>query len=387
MVQELAEGLVDRGHQITVVASDPRPHLTSEQTEKLPMSATTDKGIKVFRVNTLHYRTSNYLIRGIGELLLPYLFFRKVNQFVRENIDAVVVYSPPLSLSILGRIVKKSPQVKFILNVYDIFPQNAIDLGILRNRVLVRFFEHIENRAYSAADHIRTYSDNHKKFLIERKQVPSHKVSTVYNWIDLLPYMSARPTGIFRTRYGLEGRFILLFAGILGPSQQLDFVIRVAEEVKDIPEICFLIVGGGSEKEKLQKLAEERRLENVEFQPFVPPEDYPSLVKDSDVGLACLSCKNTTPVFPGKLLGFMACAVPIVAFLHRGSDGHHLISGARCGYSTVSDDHRRAADLVRKVFQERETLPLLGRNGFEYARTHFSKETCIDMMEKVIKSA
>ena len=369
------------------VASYPRPSLLDEGAKEAPPEVTTEGGVRVIRVRTHHYRAANYLMRGLGELLLPYLFLSKVKSYVSKGVDAVVVYTPPLALTIAGRIVKRFLRTKFILNVQDIFPQNAIDLGILRNPVLAWLLKRLERQAYRGADRITAHSNNNAKYLIENRGVPASRVTSIYNWIDLSPYRNKKATGIFRTRYGLEGKFVFLFAGILGPSQGLDFIIRIAEEVQSIGDIQFLMIGDGREKRGLVKMVRERGLDNVRFHPFVSVEDYPGLVKDVDVGLASLSSKNTTPVFPGKIVGFMASAVPILAFLNRESDGHQIIREARCGYSTVSDDHKKAADLVRKVFQERETLPLLGRNGFEYARTHFSKETCIDMMEKVIKSA
>lgn len=386
MIQELAENLALRGHSVTVVTSYPRPRLISDKTKNALSDFVVEKGVRIFRAKSFHYKMTPYWIRGIGELLLPYIFLTNIRRFLHEGVDVVVVYTPPLSLTIFGRIIKRIFRAKFVLNVYDIFPQNAIDLKILQNPILVKFFERVERQSYRAADRVRVYSNSNATCLIQRG-VPPSKVTTIYNWIDLSPYHRAKATGRYRREYGLEGKFVFLFAGIVGPAQGLDFVILVAEQIRSIPGIQFVLVGDGREKGRLVRIVKERGLDNIKFYPFVSMEDYPFLVKDIDVGLACLSCKNTTPVFPGKLLGFMASAVPIVAFLNQESDGHQLIREARCGYSLVSDDYKKAADLVRKLFQERERLPLLGRNGLEYARTHFSKEACIDKMEKLILSA
>lgn len=381
MIQELAEGLVRRGHEVTVVVSYPRHvFLANRHSTTRPQV----DGVKVLRVNTLHYRTSSYLIRGIGELLLPFLFFRKLRKSGPQEVDVVIMYSPPLTLTILGRMVKRLYQARFIVNIQDIFPQNAIDLGILRNSLLIGFFERLANKAYFSADQITTHSKQNAEYLINAKNVPRNKVSTVHNWIDLASYKESKGTGIFLQRYGLEGKFIFLLAGILGPSQQLDFLIEVAREVRDISEICFLIVGEGSAKNEAQNLVVHYGLDNVKFQPFVPKEDYPELVKDVDVGVACLNSKNKTPVYPGKIVGFMASGIPVVAFLHRESDGHQMIKEAGCGYTTVSDDHLKAADLVRKMYYERDRLRGLGEKGFQYASAHFSKEVAIDEMEKLL---
>ena len=382
MIQELAEGLVQRGHEVTVIVSYPKSVLLADKNSTVrPRNET---GVRVLRVNTLSYQKVNYLIRGIGELLLPLFFLRKLRRSGPREVDVVMMYSPPLTLTILGRVVKRSYRARLIVNIQDIFPQNAIDLGILRNPLLIRFFERLERKAYSAADRITTHSKQNAEYLIEKKKVPPNKISTVHNWLDLSPYKEAKRTGVFVQRYGLEGKFIFLLAGILGPSQQLDFLIRVAREVRDIPDICFLIVGEGSAKEKAQKLVEHYGLDNVKFQPFVSREDYPALVKDVDVGLACLNSRNKTPVYPGKIVGFMASEIPVVAFLHKESDGHQMIKEAGCGYTTLSNDHRKAADLVRKMYRERERLGSYGTNGFTYAAANFSKEASIDALEKLL---
>lgn len=286
MLQELAEGLAERGHEVTVVASHARPNLTSDNGGRRPLDVARAQGVTVIRVETLHYRTSFYVLRGLGELLLPFLFLRKTRKYVEGAVDVVVVYTPPLMLTVFGKMVKRFYGAKFVLNVQDIFPQNAIDLGLLRNPVLAFFFERIEANAYRAADRLTAHSPNNARFLVTRKKVPPEKIRTVYNWIDLAPYREARATGEFRKRYGLEGKFIYLFAGIFGPSQQLDFVIRAAEQLRDLPDVRFLFVGGGSEKRRLISMVETLGLQNIQFEPFVSRDDYPALAKEANVGLA-----------------------------------------------------------------------------------------------------
>ena len=388
MLQELAEGLVERGHDVTVVASYARPNLTSASSAgRRPLDFTTESGVKVIRVDTLHYKTRSYILRGLGELLLPFLFIKKARKFIDGSIDVVVVYTPPLMLTVFGTMAKHYFKARYVLNVQDIFPQNAIDLGLLRNGLIVRLLHLIEASAYRSADRLTAHSPNNAKFLVEKKNVPAEKIRTVHNWVDIVPYREARDTGEFRRRYNLEGKFVILFAGIFGPSQNLDFVIRAAEQVRDIDDLCFLFVGGGSEKNKLVQLVERLKLTNVRFEPFVGRDDYPALAKEANVGLACLSPRNHTPVFPGKIVGFMASGVPIVAFLNRESDGHQMIRNAGCGYSIVSEDPCEAGRLIRQMYNERDRLPEMGRRGVEYASIHFAKQRCIDALEDVICSA
>lgn len=384
MMQELAEELTLRGHRITVLTSWPRYNLSSEVGQKTFQIFSVEDKIKVIRVKTPPHHKVNYFLRGIAQVSLPYLFFRQFKKFVKDKIDAVIVYSPPLTLTALGNKIKKICGARYLLNIQDIFPQNAIDLGILKNRLIIRFFEWMERRAYENADRITFHAESSRKFLIDNKGVPLEKISTVYNWIDINVFKETKPKGIYRQKYGLKNKFIFLFAGIIGPAQGLDFVIQVAREVSDIQDICFLVVGDGTEKKRLQRMADEYGLRNINFQAFVSQEEYPFLVKEADVGLVCISSKNKTSVMPGKIFGFMASTIPIVAFLNKESDGHSIIRESQCGYSMVSDDLEKAVNLIRKVFGERDKLAEYGLNGYKYAALHFSKKACIDKLEKLI---
>lgn len=385
MMREVAEELRSRGNRVTVVTSFPRSDLRATGDLAMFSEFSVENGVKVIRVMHASSRKGNYLARGIVEVMLPHFFFTTLNKYLNERIDAVIVYSPPLPLSAIANKIKKRYGAKYLLNVQDIFPQNAIDLGIIKNRLLIRFFEWIERRAYNEADRITAHSESNRKFLIFEKRVPERKTSTIYNWIDFAPYEDVEKIGLFRKKYRLEKKFIFLHAGIIGPAQGLDFIIQIARVVRDITEICFLLVGDGSEKQRLAKLAKANDLKNVVFKPFVSGEEYPLLAKDADVGLTCLSNKNRTPVYPGKLLGYMAASIPVVAFLNKESDGHYIIQKGKCGYSYLSEDCNKGAELILKVYKERESLTQLGCNGYEYAIAHFSKKVCIDKLEKLLQ--
>jgi len=385
MMQELAEEFVSRGHKVTVVTSWPKYNLTIQAKRKTFSEFSIENNVRTIRVKTLPHHNTNFIVRGISQLIIPYLFLKEIKRFVKQRIDAVVVYSPPLPLAMLGIKLKKMHGAKYLLNIQDIFPQNAIDLGIMNSKLLIKFFEWMEKKAYEGADKITSHTKDGKKFLIEGKNIPPEKIATIHNWIDVSNFENIKATGAFREKYGLKDKFIFLFAGTMGPSQNLDFIIHVARKLTDIPDIHFLLVGDGVEKKRLQRLVEEYNLQNVEFHPFVSKEEYASLLKEVNVGLICLSSKNWAPVIPGKILGFMAASIPILAFLNENNNGHELINKVQCGYSAVSDDYEKAANLVKKIFNERDKISQYGQNGYNYAVAHFSKKVCIDRLEQLIK--
>ena len=130
-------------------------------------------------------------------------------------------------------------------------------------------------------------------------------------------------------------------------------------------------------------MAEEYSLENVIFKPFVSKDEYPELVKDADVGLVCLSSMNKTPVVPGKILGYMAASIPVVAFLNKESDGHQIIKDADCGYSEISDNVEKTVETIKKIYNERNRLKEYGENGFSYVKENFERNACINRLEEI----
>ncbi|OGW76380.1 MAG: hypothetical protein A3J72_04840 [Nitrospirae bacterium RIFCSPHIGHO2_02_FULL_40_19] len=296
--------------------------------------------------------------------------------------DVIIVYSPPLPLAIAGSKLKRFYNAKYILNIQDMFPQNAIDLGILKNRLLIKLFERIEAYAYRNADFITVHSESNKSFLVARNGVPQDRIKVIHNWIDIEPYSKTLRTGRFRKMFNIEDKFIFLFAGVIGPSQGLDLIIKVAEKIKDVKDISFLIVGDGMEKERLEKMADDLKLKNVIFKPFVSKDEYPELVKDADVGLVCLSSMNKTPVVPGKILGYMAASIPVVAFLNKESDGHQIIKNADCGYSEISDSVEKVVATIKKIYNEPNRLKEYGKNGFSYVKENFERNACINRLEE-----
>lgn len=382
-MQELAEGLRDREHAVTVATVYPGHNLSGSGEQFQFGSIEMENGIEVVRIKTLSPHRVPYLVRGFSQLVLPYVFFYRIQNLVRRRMDVIIVYSPPLPLAIAGSKLKRLYNAKYILNVQDLFPQNAIDLGILKNRLLIKLFKRIEADAYRNADIIAVHSESNKSFLATRNRMLRGRVKVIHNWIDIEPYSKVLRTGRFRKMFNMEDKFIFLFAGVIGPSQGLDLIIKVAEKIKDINDICFLVVGDGMEKERLEKMADDLKLKNIIFKPFVSKDEYPELVKDADIGLACLSSMNKTPVVPGKILGYMAASVPVAAFLNKESDGHQIIRDANCGYSEISDDVEKTVETVIKIYNERSRLKEYGENGFNYVRENFEKNVCINHLEEL----
>ena len=208
MIKELVEELVLRGHEITVATSWPQTNLSSHVQQHTLKKESMENNVRLFRIKIPFFYHSNFTIRGISHLLLPYVFWIKLKKYLNKcKIDVVIIYSPPLTLTILGNIIKNKFHAKYLLNIQDIFPQNAIDLGIMKNLLIIKLFEWIEKQAYKNADKITSHTESSRKFLIEKKKIPAEKITTVYNWINI---NTSEISGInvYRKNFGLENKFI-----------------------------------------------------------------------------------------------------------------------------------------------------------------------------------
>lgn len=383
LMHEFANELKNRGHKVTVITTMPRYNLTKEYAPIAYQDVMDENGITVIRTKGPRIHNVGYLRRGLAHLILPFVFYQSVKKFALNRPDLIVVYSPPLTLGVAGIWAQKRFSSKLILNIQDMFPQNAIDLGIMNNRLAIKFFESIESWIYKRVDRITVHSERNKQFMIQRKNLPSDQVTVIYNWVHCSKGGDNR--GNFRQLNNVDSKFTILFAGILGPAQGLDVIINVAKKLQNKSNAHFLFVGDGTTKKNLKSKVEKLKLSNVSFRPFVGKKDYPFLLKQADAGLVCLSKHNKTPVVPGKLMGYMAGSLPVVAVLNRESDGHDIVKRAKCGFSLLPDDEDGIANAILTLESNNRLRMDMGKRGSEFARNCFSLEYAVDSYEEVFK--
>ncbi len=382
LMLELAEELTQRGHEVTVITTWPEYNLDLREAPKKFDELEVQDSITVIRVKTLPHHNVNYIIRALAQLVMPIQFLVKLRKY-KIHPDSVIVYSPPLPLAFVGSWLRRRG-VRNLLNVQDLFPQNAIDLGILKNKLQIQFFRLLERLAYRTADIVTVHSEGNRKMLLAQNPSIEPKLQILHNWVDIGHHTKNEPKIDYKKEWGITQKYVAIFAGVMGPSQYLELVLGVADRMRDQPDLLFLLVGDGKEKGRLMQLTKDKNLANVRFEGFISRDAYPDLLKASSIGLVCLSPENQTPVVPGKIMGHMAAGLPIVAFLHHASDGHALIFDAQCGVSAYSGDWDACADALTKLIENGHNFEQLGQSGLTYAKKHFSKEVCIDQLEAML---
>jgi colanic acid biosynthesis glycosyl transferase WcaI len=382
LMLELAQELQERGHEVTVITTWPEYNLDQAKTARVYGELENEAGIRVIRVKTLPHHNVNYIVRGLSQLLMPLQFLIKLRKY-KIHPQGLIVYSPPLPLALVGSWFRRSG-VRTLLNIQDLFPQNAIDLGILRSKLQIRFFKALEHFAYKTSDIVTVHSEGNRQMLLQQQPEFSPKIKLLHNWVDVEHHNNTQATIDFKKTWGITQKHVAVFAGVMGPSQYLDLILNIAAQMQDSCDLLFLMVGDGKEKERLQELTKKTGLNNVRFEGFISRDVYPDLLAACSIGLVCLSPQNQTPVVPGKILGHMAAGLPVAAFLHTNSDAHSMIAEAACGISANSGNLSACVKALQDLLADEASFAEIGQRGKRFALAHFSKEVCVTQLEAML---
>lgn len=386
-MHELASDLAGYGHQVTVITTFPPRHVLAEYGDEA--AALTRRffarermnGFRVVRVRTLPFAKLPPAVRAATQLTLAAGLLG--GGLAAGEHDVVFAYSPPLELGLVCDILKRLSGARFILNVQDIYPQALVDLGLVRNRLAIRLMERLERYLYGRADAISVHSNGNRDLLV-RRGTPAQKVHVVPNWIDTDALQPRPRENAFRRRHGLDGKFVVLFAGVMGYAQDLECVIDAAALVRHTPDITFLLVGDGAARPAIVKKAQTLGLRSVDFLPFQPLDTYPLVVAAADVCLVTLQARVATPVVPSKILGMMAASRPMVASVPLGGDAARLVREARCGICVNPGDASAIAAAVLQLFDDAALREELGRNGRCYAEEFLSRKAVTHLYHEMI---
>lgn len=385
LMADLARALGARGHDVTVLTTWPGYKLDSTRLAQVFTEDMKEEGVRVLRIRTLPMRNVSFFRRGIGTFAAPFQLWRGLKRHSATRYDATFIYSTPITYSFIGGWLRRRG-ARFLFNVQDIFPQNAIDLGVLRDPLAIALYRWVERRAYRIADVITAHSEGNRDQLVKVHPAIGRKLHILHNWIDEYQFIDGPPGENFRELFRLQGKLVGVYGGVIGIAQGLEVIIDVADRVREIEDLVFLIVGDGTERPTLEKRIQELELKNVVLQPFVARERYSSLLRSADFGFLTLSPKMKTPVVPGKLLGYMAAGLPVLAIANKESDAHRIVAEAGCGYSVCPSDVDEIAGIVRKFYAERARLPKLGSLGRAYAKAHFSQAVIVDQIEDLLSA-
>ena len=368
---ELSQALAQRGHRVTVLTGFPRYNVREELETYRGKRRLWEEcgGVHVRRVRTPYLPQHIPVARGLDHFLLAATY--GLAGLGLERPDVLLLYSPPLPIGLAAGFLARRWRCPFLLNVQDIFPQSAIDLGVLRRPLLIRFFQGLERRIYRRADHITVHSQGNRED-VASKVGGAAKVTVVHNWIDTEFIRPGPRDNGFRREHALGDAFVVSFAGTMGYSQDLDTVLGAADLLRRERGIVFLLVGEGVETLRLKEQAVAMGLSNVRWLPMQPREKYPAVLHASDASLVTLHKDVGTPVVPSKLLSIMAAGRPALLSLPLTGDAPRIVEAARCGLCVPPEEPQALAKAILQLHRDRALARELGSNGRAYIEAHFS---------------
>jgi colanic acid biosynthesis glycosyl transferase WcaI len=382
---DLAQAWRRRGHEVSVLTGMPRYHVVENKGEyqnKL-LKKEEYQGLKVIRAFNLDIPWNIPVLRGVDQFVSAFCY--GLAGLGLPPFDVALVYSPPLPLALAALALCRLRGRPLAVNIQDLFPQSAIDLGVLKNPHLIALFRRLESFLFRQADWLVVHSEGNRGYILERGGQPG-KVSVVPHWIDTQTLKPSSKLNGYRASLGLEKHFVVSFAGVMGYAQDLETVLTSAELLRDQEHIAFLLVGDGVNKPELVQWAQQKGLHNVHFLPMQPKEKYPEVLAASDVCLVTLRQEMKTPVVPSKIMSIMAAGRPILASLPLESDAPQLIREARCGLCLPPGDTQAMAQAIARLGADQTLRQNMGAEGRRFAVKHFSLERCAAYLESKLQN-
>lgn len=367
----------DEGHEVYVVSP-------SERRLKLRTKLSEQYGVHILNVRTLNIQQTNVVEKGFGTLLLQWQYMWAIIRYLRKvEFDLILYSTPPITFTSVVRFLKfKSSKAISYLLLKDIFPQNAVDIGMFSKRsFFYRFFRQKEKSLYKASDFIGCMSPANVEYL--RTHNPSYqawRVEVAPNCIELrgkkLEVRGERRSAI-REKYGLPTDTpIFIYGGNLGKPQGIDYLIRCMNEMKYRQDCYFVIVGSGTEYPKLKDWydAEFERNQNrlrVKLMQGLPKAEYEQLVGACDVGLIFLDHRFTIPNYPSRLLSYLENRMPVICATDPNTDIGRIAEENGYGYWCKSVNPIEFSVLVNRFLAEPERIKTMGERGYQFLKENY----------------
>lgn len=322
-IYDLGQAFIQEHHQVTIVIPDPN------QSQSIDIQA--QEGVQVVRVKCFQTKDVNYIQRTFAEFINPFLIWRHLKsstQIINKKVDGVIWYSPSIFWGPLVKRLKAHYQCKSYLILRDIFPDWALDLGIIKKGPAFWFLKAVEKFQYQQADRIGVQTPNSLMYFVNQHPNLKDKSEVLWIWIG---ETKVKPCSVDLSQTTLSGRSIFVYAGNMGVAQNMDCLIDLASELKDRQDIGFIFVGRGSEVTRLRKRVSDESLVNTLFFDEIDADEITALYAQCKVGMMTLDSRHTTHNIPGKFLSYLQSHLWVFAQVNSGNDLIALVKENQLG--------------------------------------------------------
>lgn len=329
LVHDLGIELHKQGHSVTVIT----PNCLNGNDLEL----STESELTVARIKTGKLKGVSRLPRAVREARLSATMWRKGKEFFRNHpCDLILFYSPSIFFGELVRKLKSLWKCPSYLILRDIFPQWAVDAGVMKKGLAYKYFRMKELEQYAAADIIGVQSQANLDYFTTSLPNKRYDLEVIHNWTTLDDQEFV--PGNYREKLGLQEKVVFFYGGNIGVAQDIDNIVRLADRLLAETEIQFLLVGDGSEVERLKALIVEKELTNIRICPPVSQQEYLAMLSEFDIGLISLDKRLQTQNFPGKLLGYMYFSMPMLCSLNPGNDLKTMLERSEAGLCSLNGE-------------------------------------------------
>ncbi len=377
LTKDLADEFYKQGANVNVVTIIEKKY-GKETENKL------ENGYEVLRIKTENYfNVKNKFEKGISILKIPYDIKKGILKYLgNKKFDLIITHTPFFSSEKIIKPLKEYFKCPAYLILWDIFPQNAVDIGLIQNKLIYKFFKKSEKNMLLAYNKIFCMSSGNVKYMEENYSfLDRNNIELLKNWAKIKPLISEDKENI-RKKYGYTVKdFIAVFGGNMGKPQKLENILELAHRLQEYKNIKFLFIGNGTEKERLEEIVKSKLLTNTQFFNQIPRLDYEILVSACDLGLVSLDERFTVPNFPSKTTDYFKLGLPIFASLDKCSSedyGKFLTTEAKAG---VYGQAGNINDLKQKfllLYNDQNLRQKLGNNGRYYYENNLSVEKAYD---------
>ncbi|MBE0369250.1 glycosyltransferase family 4 protein [Pseudoalteromonas aurantia] len=377
MFHELAVELTHLGHNVTVI--------TPGFEQKHAFRETQLDKVKIWNFRSSPIKDIGKIQRAINETVLSHRAWSAIKHRIKgDTFDGVVYYSPSIFFGGLVSKIKQRCACRSYLILRDFFPQWAIDSGLINaGSMIERYFRYFEKRNYSAANVIGVMSQKNLEVFGKQSPCYSGKSEILRNWASLKP---SEEVYDIRKKLSLENHIIFFYGGNIGHAQDMANLMRLAKGMNDYQLAHFLFIGQGDEVELIKQLAEQWQLSNFTFLPSVGQDAFKKILAEIDIGLFSLSKKHTAHNFPGKLLGYMVEAKPILGSINKGNDLKEVINSNSAGYILDNGEDQSLLNSAIKLYEDQEERMELGLNSQKLLENEFSVSSAANLIVKGLRS-
>ena len=379
---ELARYLADLGHRVSIIAS-PVSYLTGVDQPISPLVEDKNGLIRIFRTYTYPALHKSFFHRLIS--FFSFMFSSFFKALAVRDVDLVWGTTPPIFQSVAAWLVARLKGVPFILEVRDLWPEFAIAVGVLKNPLLIKLSFWLEKFLYRHADSIVVNSPGFVAHVLDKG---GKNIEIVPNGADIDQFKVLKKEAA-RKAMGWPEKYIVLYAGAHGMSNDLEVLLEAAQELLAIPDIVFYFLGDGKEKPQLIEKANSMELVNVKFLPPVSKNEINQSLSAADACVAILKpVEMYKTTYPNKVFDYMAAGKPILLAIDGVIRG--VVESAGCGVFCQPGDSQKLAEAVRFLYNNQKKAEQMGLNGRDYLEKNFNRKHIADklaeLMEMLVKN-